>query len=214
MMTDSRDSAEALRLAVLISGGGTTLRNLLDRINSGRLAAQVVTVISSNPTARGLEFARAEGIATHVVERSRDADLAAFSEAIFAPCRAAGAQLIAMAGFLKLVEIPPDFAGRVLNIHPSLIPAFCGQGFYGHRVHEAVLAYGCKVSGCTVHFVDNVYDHGPIVLQRAVDVRDDDTPASLAERVFVAECEAFPEAIALYAAGKLKIVGRQVNVAR
>ena len=212
-MTDSAHAAEPLRLAVLISGGGTTLRNLLERIKAGRLAAEVVTVISSNPAARGLEFARAAGIPAHVVERSSYADLAAFSEAIFAPCRDADAQLVAMAGFLKLVEIPPDFAGRVLNIHPSLIPAFCGQGFYGHRVHEAVLAYGCKVSGCTVHFVDNVYDHGPIVLQRAVDVRDDDTPKSLAERVFAAEREAFPEAIALYAAGKLKIVGRQVHVA-
>ena len=213
-MTDSAHAAEPLRLAVLISGGGTTLRNLLERINAGRLAAQVVTVISSNSSARGLDFARVAGIPAHVVERSSYADLAAFSEAIFAPCRDADAQLVAMAGFLKLVEIPPDFAGRVLNIHPSLIPAFCGQGFYGHRVHEAVLAYGCKVSGCTVHFVDNVYDHGPIVLQRAVDVRDDDTPKSLAERVFAAECEAFPKAIALYAAGKLKIVGRQVHVAR
>ena len=213
-MTVSAHAAEPLRLAVLISGGGTTLRNLLERINAGRLAAQVVTVISSNSSARGLDFARVAGIPAHVVERSSYADLAAFSEAIFAPCRDADAQLVAMAGFLKLVEIPPDFAGRVLNIHPSLIPAFCGQGFYGHRVHEAVLAYGCKVSGCTVHFVDNVYDHGPIVLQRAVDVRDDDTPKSLAERVFAAECEAFPKAIALYAAGKLKIVGRQVHVAR
>ena len=213
-MTDSAHAAEPLRLAVLISGGGTTLRNLLERINAGRLAAQVVTVISSNSSARGLDFARVAGIPAHVVERSSYANLAAFSEAIFAPCRDADAQLVAMAGFLKLVEIPPDFAGRVLNIHPSLIPAFCGQGFYGHRVHEAVLAYGCKVSGCTVHFVDNVYDHGPIVLQRAVDVRDDDTPKSLAERVFAAECEAFPKAIALYAAGKLKIVGRQVHVAR
>ena len=213
-MTVSAHAAEPLRLAVLISGGGTTLRNLLERINAGRLAAQVVTVISSNSCTRGLDFARVAGIPAHVVERSSYADLAAFSEAIFAPCRDADAQLVAMAGFLKLVEIPPDFAGRVLNIHPSLIPAFCGQGFYGHRVHEAVLAYGCKVSGCTVHFVDNVYDHGPIVLQRAVDVRDDDTPKSLAERVFAAECEAFPKAIALYAAGKLKIVGRQVHVAR
>lgn len=213
-MTDFPDTTEPLRLAVLISGGGTTLRNLLDRINAGRLAAQVCTVISSNPAARGLEFARAAGIPAHVVERSRFASAAEYSEAIFAPCRDASAQLVAMAGFLKLVEIPPDFAGRVLNIHPSLIPAFCGQGFYGRRVHEAVLACGCKLSGCTVHFVDNDYDHGPIVLQRAVEVRDGDTPTSLAERVFAAECEALPEAIALYAASKLKIVGRQVHVAR
>ncbi|MBX9787939.1 MAG: phosphoribosylglycinamide formyltransferase [Pirellulales bacterium] len=213
-MTDARHAAEPLRLAVLISGGGTTLRNLLECIAAGRLNARVVCVVSSSGKAGGLEHARAAGIATHIVERSKDADLASFSEGIFAPCRDAGAQLVVMGGFLKLVEIPRDFEGRVLNIHPSLIPAFCGRGFYGHKVHEAVLAYGCKVSGCTVHFVDNVYDHGPIVLQHTVEVRDDDTPQSLAARVFATECEAYPEAIALYAAGRLKIVGRRVHVAR
>jgi formyltetrahydrofolate-dependent phosphoribosylglycinamide formyltransferase len=201
-------------LGVLISGGGTTLRNLLERIAAGQLAAKVCTVISSNPTARGLEYARSAGIGAQVVERSRFANVAEFSEAIFKFCREADVQLVAMGGFLKLVEIPPDFAGRVMNIHPALIPAFCGRGFYGHKVHEAVLAYGCKLTGCTVHFVDNVYDHGPIVLQRAVEVHDDDTPTSLAERVFAAECKAYPEAISLYAAGRLRIDGRQVHVAR
>ncbi|MGD9644177.1 MAG: phosphoribosylglycinamide formyltransferase [Pirellulales bacterium] len=212
-MADSR-AAEPLRLGVLISGGGTTLRNLLETIAAGRLAAQVCTVISSNPTARGLEFARAAGVPAHVVEPRQFASVAEFSAAIFQHCRDADVQLVAMAGFLKLVEIPPDFAGRVMNIHPALIPAFCGHGYYGQRVHQAVLDYGCKVSGCTVHFVDNVYDHGPIVLQRTVEVRDDDTPHSLAERVFAAECQAYPEAIALYAAGQLRIVGRQVHVTR
>ena len=211
-MTDARHAAEPLRLAVLISGGGTTLRNLLKCIDVGRLNARVVCVGSSNGKARGLDFARAADISTHIVERSNYADLAGFSEAIFSPCRAAGAQLVAMGGFLKLVEIPRDFEGRVLNIHPSLIPAFCGRGFYGHKVHEAVLAYGCKVTGCTVHFVNNVYDHGPIVLQRTVDVRDDDTPDTLAARVFATECKAYPEAIALYASGRLKIVGRRVHI--
>ena len=98
-----------------------------------------------------------------------------------------------MGGFLKHVLIPADFENRVVNIHPALIPAFCGQGFYGHRVHEAVLDAGAKMSGCTVHFVDNVYDHGPIILQRTVPVLDDDTPDTLAARVFAAECEAYPE---------------------
>jgi folate-dependent phosphoribosylglycinamide formyltransferase PurN len=100
-----------------------------------------------------------------------------------------------------------------MNIHPSLIPAFCGRGFYGHHVHEAVLAYGVKITGCTVHFADNQYDHGPIILQRAVPVWDDDTPESLAARVFEQECEAYPEAIRLYAAGRLQLEGRRVRIA-
>jgi phosphoribosylglycinamide formyltransferase 1 len=116
-----------------------------------------------------------------------------------------------MGGFLKHVLIPDDFIGKVVNIHPALIPAFCGQGFYGHRVHEAVLEYGAKVSGCTVHFVDNQYDHGPIILQRVVPVMDDDTPDSLAARVFSAECEAYPEALRLIAAGRATIDGRRVR---
>jgi folate-dependent phosphoribosylglycinamide formyltransferase PurN len=113
---------------------------------------------------------------------------------------------------LQLIQIPDDFLGRVMNIHPALIPAFCGKGFYGHHVHEAVLAYGAKITGCTVHFADNQYDHGPIILQRAVPVLDDDTPGSLAERVFAQECEAYPEAIRLFAAGRLRIQGRRVRV--
>ena len=105
-----------------------------------------------------------------------------------------------------------DFQHRVTNIHPALIPAFCGRGFYGHRVHEAVLEYGAKVSGCTVHFVDNQYDHGPIILQRPVPVRDDDTPDTLAARVFAEECEAYPEAIRLFAEGRLRVEDRRVRI--
>ena len=100
----------------------------------------------------------------------------------------------------------------MLNIHPALIPAFCGKGFYGHRVHEAVLEYGAKISGCTIHFVDNQYDHGPIILQKIVPVLDDDTPETLAKRVFVAECEAYPEALRLLAAGKIRVEGRRVSL--
>lgn len=125
-----------------------------------------------------------------------------FSERIFAHCREACAGLVCMAGFLQLVRVPDDYLGRVMNIHPALIPAFCGKGYYGHRVHEAVLAYGVRVSGCTVHFADNEYDHGPIILQRRVPVRDDDTADTLAQRVFAEECEAYPEAIRLYAEGR------------
>lgn len=118
-----------------------------------------------------------------------------------------------MGGFLKHVLIPADFENRVINIHPALIPAFCGRGMYGRYVHQAVLDYGAKISGCTVHFVDDQYDHGPIILQRTVPVLDDDTAEALAHRVFDAECEALPEALALIAAGRVHVEGRHVRIA-
>jgi folate-dependent phosphoribosylglycinamide formyltransferase PurN len=146
-----------------------------------------------------------------VIERRAFGDVAGFSRAIFDTLRAAQVDLVTLAGFLSLIEIPDDFLGRVMNIHPALIPAFCGHGFYGHHVHEAVLARGCKLSGCTVHFADNHYDQGPIILQQAVPVLDADTPDTLAARVFEAECQAYPEAIRLFAAGRLEIHGRRVH---
>jgi phosphoribosylglycinamide formyltransferase 1 len=199
-----------LRLAVLISGGGTTLRNLIGKIEAGALDASIELVISSNPRAGGLQYAVDAGIAIEVIERRGAGDDATFSQRVFDACRRAECHLAVMAGFLKFVMIPPDFEWRVVNIHPALIPAFCGQGFYGHRVHQAVLDYGAKVSGCTVHFVDNQYDHGPIVLQRAVSVHDGDTATSLAERVFEAECQAFPEALQRIGSGRLCAAGRRV----
>ncbi len=201
---------DRLRLVVLISGGGTTLRNLLEQIDDGDLSADIRLVISSNPTANGLEFARERSIATRVIERSDGTSAEDFTQAVFDACRAASPHFVVMGGFLKHVLIPADFENRVLNIHPALIPAFCGQGMYGHRVHAAVLAYGAKVSGCTVHFVDNQYDHGPIILQRVVPVATDDTPDTLAARVFAAECEAYPEALRLLASGSVKVVGRRI----
>jgi phosphoribosylglycinamide formyltransferase-1 len=201
-----------LRLAVLLSGSGTTLQNLLERSASGQLPAQVVLVIADRPEAYGLERARQAGIPTLVVRRRETASREEFSARIFAACRQVRADLVCLAGFLQLVLIPEDFQGKVLNIHPSLIPAFCGKGYYGQRVHEAVLAYGVKVSGCTVHFADNLYDHGPIILQRVVPVYEDDTPATLAARVQEQEREAYPEAIRLYAEGRLRLEGRRVRI--
>jgi formyltetrahydrofolate-dependent phosphoribosylglycinamide formyltransferase len=207
---------QLVRLAILASAGGTTLQNLIDRIGAGRLKAQVVLVVSNNADAYALERGRRAGVKTAVVSR-KDAGGAVlareeFSRQIFHHCRQAGADLVCLAGFLQLLHVPDDFLHRVMNIHPALIPAFCGQGYYGHHVHEAVLAYGAKITGCTVHFADNEYDHGPIILQLAVPVLDDDTPASLAERVFAQECEAYPEAIRLFAEGRLKAEGRRVRV--
>ena len=120
--------------------------------------------------------------------------------------------LVCLAGFLQLLVIPPDFSGRVLNIHPSLIPAFCGKGFHGLHIHQAVLEAGVKITGCTVHFADNQYDQGPIVLQQAVAVEDDDTPESLAQRVFAAECQVYPRAIELFAQERLHVEGRRVRI--
>jgi phosphoribosylglycinamide formyltransferase-1 len=199
-------------LAVLLSGNGTTLQNLLDRISDGRLQARVVLVGSNNPDAGGLARAARAGVPTVVVDRKQCATAEEFSHRLFEHCRRAKADLVCLAGFMQLLVIPGDFLGRVMNIHPALIPAFCGKGFYGARVHQAVLDRGVKWTGCTVHFADNHYDEGPIILQRPVPVRDEDTAETLAARVFEQECEAYPEAIRLFAEGRLQIEGRRVRV--
>lgn len=205
-------SMQPIRLAVLLSGGGTTLQNLLDRIADGRLTAQVVLVLSSRADAFGLERAHRAGIPTGVMERKAFSSREEFSGRMFDVIRRAEAELVCLAGFLQLVQVPPDFENRVMNIHPALIPAFCGKGYHGLRVHHSVLETGVKLTGCTVHFADNEYDHGPIILQRGIAVSDDDTPESLAARVFSVECEAYPEAIRLFAEGRLRVEGRRVRV--
>jgi len=202
-----------LRVAVLISGGGTTLRNLIERIDAGSLNAEILLVVSSTPKAGGLKFAEQAGIPIAVIVRKDFDSQDQFSQAIFDRCRQAGVDLVVMGGFLKRVTVPDDFANRVVNIHPALIPSFCGERMYGHFVHEAVLEYGVKVSGCTVHFADNQYDHGPVILQKAVPVMEDDTPETLAARVFAAECEAYPEVLNLIAAGRVSVEGRRVRIA-
>lgn len=201
-----------IRLAVLLSGNGMTLQNLYDLAQAGSLPARVVLVIANKADAFGLERARTMGVPAHVITRKDAGSLEEFSRRIFDECRKAQVDLVVLGGFLQLIQVPDDFLGRVMNIHPALIPAFCGKGFYGHHVHEAVLEMGVKVTGCTVHFADNQYDHGPIILQRAVPVLDDDTPKTLAARVFAEECIAYPEAIRLFAEKLLKIEGRRVRV--
>jgi formyltetrahydrofolate-dependent phosphoribosylglycinamide formyltransferase len=204
--------SQSIRLAVLLSGSGTTLQNLIDRIADRRLDAQIVQVIASKAHAFGLERARKAGLPAAVVDRKECSSVEEFSSRLFEICRRQEVQLVCLAGFLHLIRVPDDFTGRVMNIHPALIPAFCGKGMYGHRVHQAVLESGAKISGCTVHFADNEYDHGPIILQRVVPVLDDDTPDTLAARVFDLECQAYPEAIRLHAEGKLRIEGRRVRI--
>jgi formyltetrahydrofolate-dependent phosphoribosylglycinamide formyltransferase len=201
-----------VRLAVLLSGSGTTLQNLLDRIADGTLSAQIAVVVGSRPDAYGLERARRAGLPALVVPRKEYPDSNRFNDALHAAIEPYGVDLVVLAGFLSLIQPRDRYAGRVLNVHPALIPAFCGKGFYGDKVHRAVLESGAKVSGCTVHFADDQYDHGPIILQKAVPVREDDTPDSLAARVHAAENELYPEAIRLWAAGRLRIEGRRVRI--
>lgn len=199
-----------LKLAVLVSGSGTTLQNFLDLIAAGTLDARVEVVLGSRPRLLGVERATRAGIPTQVVERARHADLRSFSAEVFRHCNAAEVDLVCLAGWLCLLEVPDRCAGRVMNIHPALLPSFGGKGMYGQKVHQAVLDHGCKVSGCTVHFVDNGYDSGPIILQRPCEVRQDDTPEVLAHRVFEEEKIAYPQAIRLFQSGRLKIEGRRV----
>jgi formyltetrahydrofolate-dependent phosphoribosylglycinamide formyltransferase len=204
--------AKTIRLGVLLSGGGRTLENLLERIHAGALPARVAVVIASRPNIRGIEIGQVAGIPTHLVRRRDFPDVQAYSDAMTSILDDARVDLVCLAGFLSHWIIPERYAGRVMNIHPALLPAFGGKGMYGHRVHEAVLARGCKVSGCTVHFVNNNYDEGPIILQRPVPAYAEDTADDLAARVFVEECIAYPEAIRLFAEGRLRIDGRAVHI--
>ena len=186
-------SNQRVRLGVLLSGSGRTLQNLLDRIADGRLHAEVCCVVSDREGVLGLERAERAGIPGCV---ERDAD------AIYAQMRERGVELICLAGYLRLFPIAEDYRGSVLNIHPALLPKYGGKGYYGDRVHRAVLEAGERESGCTVHLCDEIYDHGQHLVQRRVPVLADDDVASLAARVFEAECEAFPEAITLWAANR------------
>ena len=176
------------KMAVLLSGTGRTLDNFHERIEAGTLRAEIQVVISNVPGVLGLEKAKKYGYPAFQAPDSQTTNEILADYDI---------TLVALAGYLKLYQPPPQLARQVLNIHPSLIPSFCGPGFYGHHVHEAVRKRGCKVSGCTVHFANEVYDEGPIVVQRCVPLDDDDTADEIARKVFVAECEAYPEAINL-----------------
>ena len=191
--------SDPLRVAVLLSGEGTTLENLLEQIDAGRVPARVELVISSKLDAGGLARARRRGIPAYVVARKQHPDVREFNDRLHEILARHPVDLVALLGFLSPFESRGRYDGRVLNTHPALVPAFSGKGFYGRRVHEAVLARGCKVSGATVHLCDDEYDHGPILLQEAVPVLDGDTPDTLAARVQAVERKLVPEAIRLLA---------------
>ncbi len=201
-----------LRLGILLSGGGSTMLNIADCIRHRKVSAEIALVISSNPQAVGIHRARAMRLPVNVVPRKQFDSTEAFSRRIFQLMRVADVDLVVMAGFLSLVEIPGDFKWRVMNIHPALLPRHGGQGMFGIKVHEAVLAAGDRESGCTVHFADNEYDHGPIILQRKCEVRDSDTPQSLQDRVQHEERIAYPQAIQLFAEGRLEVEDGRVRI--
>jgi formyltetrahydrofolate-dependent phosphoribosylglycinamide formyltransferase len=203
---------QPVRLAVLLSGQGTTLQNLIEAIEAAKLDATIALVVSSRPEAYGLERARRHGLEAVCLPRRTFHDRQTYDAELNRLIDQYQPELIALAGYLHLFRFACHYRGRVMNVHPSLIPAFCGQGLYGMRVHQAVLEYGVKLTGCTVHFADEVYDHGPIILQRAVPVLPHDTTESLARRVAVEEQQAYPEAIQLFAEGRLKIEGRNVHI--
>jgi phosphoribosylglycinamide formyltransferase-1 len=196
----TRNLEKPLRLAVLLSGGGRTLANLIQRITDDRLRrVEIGLVISSRRTVRGVAIAREAGLAVEIIRPGDFADEPAFSDAVTAAIERAAVDLVVMAGFLCHWQLPPRWLGRALNIHPALLPRFGGKGMFGEHVHAAVLAAGERESGCTVHLVDDLYDHGPIVAQRRVPVLPADTPETLAARVFATELELYPEVIQLVA---------------
>jgi len=208
---NDRESRRA-RVVVLLSGGGRTLANLLRCREAGELPIDVVHVISTRKQIRGNDVVREAGIPLSLIPRRDYRTGEQFSDAVLAVIHAEAPDLVVMAGFLSKITIPDELDGRVMNIHPALLPLFGGQGHFGDHVHAAVLAAGMKVSGCTAHFVNNDYDAGPIIAQRCVPVLEDDDVDSLAARVFACECELYPSAIRLFVEGRLRIEGNRVRV--
>lgn len=205
-----------LKIAVLVSGGGTNLQAIIDAIADGTITdTQIVTVISNNAGAYALERANAAGIAASCISPKNYESRALFNEALLEAVQASGADLIVLAGFLVVIpeQMIRAYRNRIINIHPSLIPSFCGTGYYGLKVHEGVLARGVKVTGATVHFVDEGTDTGPILLQKAVEVRQDDTPQSLQRRVMEeAEWKLLPRAIDLIAHDRVRVEGAKTVI--
>lgn len=200
------------RLVVMVSGGGTNLQAVLDACAEGRIPARVVGVISSKPGVYALERAKRSGVPSVVISPKDFADQTAHNTAIINAIENFGGQAVVLAGYMSILG--PMLVNRypIVNIHPALIPSFCGKGYYGRRVHEAVLEYGAKVSGATVHFVDEGTDTGPIIMQKCVPVLDDDTPETLAARVLKVEHEILPASVALLCKGRLRVEGRRVRI--
>lgn len=203
-----------LKICVLVSGGGTNLQAIIDACESGYIDGKVCHVISSSVKAYALERAKRHNIPSSVIRKKDYSSADAYTQAVIDSVAESGAELVIMAGFMSILgdQFVQAFPNRIMNIHPSLIPSFCGKGFYGLHVHEAALARGVKITGATVHFVNEVCDGGPIIIQKAIEVLQDDTPESLQLRI-MKECEQkiLPEAVKLFAEGKLTVEGNIVR---
>jgi phosphoribosylglycinamide formyltransferase 1 len=203
---------EKINIAVLLSGNGTTLQNLIDRIDEGIIPAKIILVLSSKEDSYGLQRAKNAGIDAFAVSKKKFVSSTQFNDALYKYIYSYPIDLIILAGFMSIFRIDKKFQNKVLNVHPALIPAFCGKGFYGEKVHRSVIESGVKITGCTVHFADDVYDHGPIILQKPVNVLDNDTPDTLAHRVQEQERIALVQAVKLFAEGRLTIEGKKVKI--
>ncbi len=201
-----------LRIAVLLSGSGTSLENLFEKIDAGEVPGEVAVVLASRDDAFGLERAQRRGVPALAVPRKGHPNTRSYNDALHAALADFEIDLVALLGFMCLFETRARFEHCTINVHPALIPAFCGKGYYGHHVHEAVIEKGVRLTGATVHFVDAEYDHGPIILQEALPVRDDDTADTVADRVQALERKLVPKAIRLFAEGRLQIEGQRVRI--
>lgn len=205
-----------LKVGVLVSGGGTNLQAVINAIRSGYIKdTSIVTVVSSKQEAYALERARKSQIPGIVISRKQYNDFRSYDLALVEHMQKYNVELVLLCGFMSILgeHFTSQFKGRIINIHPALIPSFCGKGYYGLKVHKEALRYGVKITGATVHFVELEVDAGPIILQEAVEVRDDDTPETLQKRVMEqAEWKILPEAVKLYAEGRLKVQGRRVLI--
>lgn len=199
-------------LVVMVSGGGTNLQAVLDACADGRIPAKVSGVISSKPDVFALERAKNAGVPTVVINLRDFASQNEHDVAVISAIKSFGGQAVVLAGYMSILGPALVNSFPIINIHPALIPSFCGKGYYGRRVHAAVLEYGAKVSGATVHFVDEGTDTGPIIMQKCVDVLDDDTPETLAARILKAEHEILPKSVALLCEGRLQVDGRRVKI--
>ena len=204
----------SVNIGVLISGGGTNLQSIIDNIKNGRIKGEIKIVISNIKEAYGLERAKNSGIEALYIDRKKFNTEEAYNERLLEEFEKRNIDLVILAGYLKVLskDFVERYKGRIINIHPSLIPSFCGKGCYGEKVHQMVLDHGVKVTGVTVHFVDEGTDTGPIILQRAVEVKDEDTVDSLKERVLAVEHELLPKAVELFCENKLTIEGRKVII--
>lgn len=204
-----------LNIGVLISGRGSNLQSIIDKTKSGYINGKITVVISDRTGAMGIERARLSGIPAVIFDR-KSLGIDELNKKILSTLKSCNVELVVLAGYLSILsyEVIREYKNSIMNIHPSLIPSFCGPGFYGLKVHSKAIEYGVRVSGCTVHFVDEGTDTGPIILQHAVEVFQDDTPEELQKRILKYEHMLLPEAVKLFCEGRISVCGRKVKIKR